>query len=63
MINKITEFFKEVWAEAKHVTWPTRKQAIFATIAVLAISVFIAYYLGLLDFLFSKGLEQLLLKR
>ena len=62
-MNKITEFFKEVMIEAKHITWPTRKQAIYATIAVLAISVFVAYYLGLLDFLFSKGLEQLLLKR
>ncbi len=62
-MNKITEYIKEVMAEAKHVTWPTRKQTLFFTIAVLAISVFIAYYLGLFDFLFSKGLEQLLLKR
>jgi preprotein translocase subunit SecE len=62
-MNKITEFFKEVLVEAKHITWPTRKQAIYATIAVLAISMFIAYYLGALDFLFSKGLEQLLFLR
>lgn len=61
MINTITEFFKEVMAEAKHITWPSRKQTLFATIAVLAISVFVAYYLGLLDFLFSSGLEKLLL--
>lgn len=60
-MNKVTGFIKEVIAESKHVTWPTRKQAIYATIAVLAISIFVAYYLGLLDFLFSKGLEQLLL--
>jgi preprotein translocase subunit SecE len=60
-MEKIIGFFKEVLAESKHITWPTRKQAIYATIAVLAISVFIAYYLGLLDFLFSKGLQQLLL--
>jgi preprotein translocase subunit SecE len=60
-MNKITVFFKEVLAEAKHITWPTRKQAIYATIAVLAISIFVAYYLGLLDVIFSKGLEKLLL--
>lgn len=60
-MSKITDFFKEVYAEAKHITWPTRKQAIYATIAVLAISLFVAYYLGLLDFLFSRGLEKLLL--
>lgn len=62
-MNKITEYIKEVMAEAKHITWPTRTQTFYFTIAVLAISVFIAYYLGLFDFLFSKGLEQLLLKR
>jgi preprotein translocase subunit SecE len=59
-MEKVTSFVKEVVAESKHVTWPTRKQAMFATIAVLAISIFVAYYLGLLDFLFSKGLELLL---
>ncbi len=61
-MNKIKEFIKEVIAEAKHVTWPTRKQTLYFTIAVLAISVFIAYYLGLFDFLFSQGLQLLLTK-
>ena len=60
-MSKITDFFKEVLAEAKHITWPTRNQAIYATIAVLAISLFVAYYLGALDFGFSRGLDKLLL--
>lgn len=60
-MNKVKEYLKEVIAESKNVTWPTRKQTMYATIAVLAISVFIAYYLGLFDFLFSRGLEKLLL--
>lgn len=62
-MQTITNFFKEVLAEAKHITWPTRRQAIYATIAVLAISLFVAYYLGALDFGFSRGLEKLLLTR
>ncbi len=62
-MQKITEFFKEVMVEAKHITWPTRKQTIYFTVAVLAISILVAYYLGLLDFLFSKGLERALLNR
>lgn len=62
-MDSIINFFKEVYAEAQHITWPTRKQAIYATIAVLAISLFVAYYLGALDFLFSRGLEKLLLLR
>lgn len=61
-MNKIIDYIKEVIEEAKHVTWPTRKQTIFFTIAVLAVSVLIAYYLGLLDFLFGQGLKFLITK-
>lgn len=62
-MSKITEYIKEVMTEAKQVTWPTRMQTLYFTIAVLAISALIAYYLGALDFLFSKGLERALLLR
>lgn len=61
-MNKIIEYIKEVIAEAHHVTWPTRKQTIFFTIAVLIISILVAYYLGLLDYLFAQGLGLLLIK-
>jgi preprotein translocase subunit SecE len=61
-MNKTIDYIKEVIAESKKVTWPTRKQTIFFTIAVLIISVFVAYYLGLLDFLFSLGLKSLLIR-
>ena len=60
-MNKATIYIKEVREEMKHVTWPTRDQTIFYTIAVLIVSVAIAYYLGLFDALFTKGLEWLLL--
>jgi len=59
-MNKTIEYFKEVRAEAKHVTWPTRKQTMYFTIAVLVVSLFVAYYLGLFDYLFSRGLQFLL---
>ena len=61
-MEKTINYIKEVIEEAKKVTWPTRKQTIFFTIAVLAISVLVAYYLGLLDFLFGQGLKLLLIK-
>jgi preprotein translocase subunit SecE len=60
MIEKTINYIKEVIEEAKKVTWPTRKQAIFFTVTVLIISVAVAYYLGLLDFLFGSGLKFLL---
>jgi preprotein translocase subunit SecE len=62
MIDKIKKYIKEVIAETANVVWPTRNQTILFTLAVLAISILIAYYLGLLDYLFSQGLNLLLKK-
>lgn len=59
-MDKITNYIKEVIAETKNVTWPTRGQTVIFTVAVLLISVVVAYYLGLLDYLFSEGLNFLL---
>ncbi len=61
-MDKTILFIKEVIAEAKNVTWPTRKQAISFTVAVLVISLIVAYYLGALDFLFGEGLKALLIR-
>jgi len=57
---KITEYFKETKIELKHVIWPSRMQTIYYTIIVIVLSVLVAYFLGLFDFIFSKGLEKLL---
>jgi preprotein translocase subunit SecE len=61
-MSKTSQYLKEVQAEAKHITWPTRNQTIFYTIAVLIISAAIAYFLGLFDAIFTKGLEWLITK-
>ena len=61
-MDKTILFIKEVIAEAKNVTWPTRKQAISFTVAVLVISLIVVYYLGALDFLFGEGLKALLIR-
>ena len=59
-MSKTTEYFKETKAELKHVNWPGRKMTIFYTIMVLVISILVAYFLGIFDFLFSKGLEKII---
>jgi preprotein translocase subunit SecE len=59
-MSKISEYFKETKIELKHVIWPTRKQTLFYTIIVIVLSVLIAYFLGIFDFLFSKGLGSLI---
>lgn len=50
-------YFKETRAELKHVTWPTRKQAIMYTAVVIVISLLTAAYLGFFDYVFSALLK------
>ncbi|MBI5817339.1 MAG: preprotein translocase subunit SecE [Candidatus Yonathbacteria bacterium] len=55
----LVEYLKETKAELKHVSWPTRKQAISFTVVVIAISIFTALFLGLFDTIFSTLLKWL----
>jgi preprotein translocase subunit SecE len=56
---KLTEYVQETKAEMAHVTWPSRKQTIGYSVMVILISVGIAAYLGLFDYIFSKLLTLL----
>lgn len=59
-MSKFTEYLKETKTELKHVIWPSRQQTMFFTIIVIVLSVITAYFLGLFDFIFSKGLEKVI---
>ena len=60
IMSKITEYFKETKTELKHVIWPTRRQTFYYTLIVVILSVIIAYYLGIFDFIFSQGLQKII---
>lgn len=53
-IMGLIEYIKDTKGEMKHVSWPTKKQAVSYTLLVILISVFVAFFLGLADFSFSK---------
>jgi len=53
IFSKITVFLSEVRAELKKVTWPTREEATQYTLVVIGISLGVALFLGLSDFLFQ----------
>jgi len=57
----ITSYIRETRGELKHVSWPTRKQAVAFTVVVIIISLGVAGYLGLFDYLFTKLLELFVL--
>ena len=60
MGSKITEYFKETKTELKHVIWPSRRQTLYYTLIVIILSLVIAYYLGIFDFIFSQGLKKII---
>ena len=52
-------YFKEVVAEVRKLTWPTRKELVSHTGAVLAFVAVMAIVIGVLDLVFSQGLALL----
>lgn len=60
-LSRIVEFFKEAKVEAKKVAWPSQKQVVRHTLAVLALSLVVAAILGSFDFLFANILERFIL--
>ena len=59
-MDKIKEYINSTKVEMKQVKWPTRHQTILFTVLVIAISVVLAYFLGLFDSIFSKLLEKII---
>jgi len=56
-MNKLTNYIVESMAEMKKVTWPTKKETYNYTILVIGISIGIALFLGLLDYIFTEGFQ------
>ena len=57
------DYIKEVQAEMKHVSWPTREQAIQYTLAVIGISIATAVALFLFDQMFVYLLRTFIVKQ
>lgn len=51
-------YLKDTQGELKHVSWPTRNQAIAFTVVVVLISIFVSFFLGFFDYLFKLVLEK-----
>lgn len=51
-------YLKETKGELKHVSWPTRTQAVLFTTLVIVLSIVMAIYLGAFDYLFTWLLKN-----
>ncbi|MFA5359368.1 MAG: preprotein translocase subunit SecE [Patescibacteria group bacterium] len=62
-MGKIINYIKASIEEMKKVTWPTKKETYNYTLLVIFISLGVALFLGLLDLIFTKGLEYLIINK
>jgi len=60
-MSRLIDYIKETREELKHVSWPTKRQALAFTLAVIAISLVAAAYLGFFDYIFSLILKKFIL--
>jgi preprotein translocase subunit SecE len=59
-MNRIVAFLKDVRVEMGKVVWPTRSETLTYTAVVVAVSLALAIYLGLLDSLFTNVLQRII---
>jgi len=56
LIKNTVTYLRESIGELKKVTWPTKNQTINYTIAVIAMSLGVAIFFAILDYIFNIGL-------
>ena len=59
-LGKVWHFFQNVWAELQRVQWPDRKQVTTLTGVVLGFVLIAGGYLGLLDAVFSRVIDEII---
>lgn len=60
LYNSLTEYLKGAYEELQKVVWPTKQETIKYSLAVVGISLFLALFFGILDYIFSQILELLI---
>ncbi|MBT5015878.1 preprotein translocase subunit SecE [Candidatus Peregrinibacteria bacterium] len=58
--NAMVAYFKNSFNELRKVTWPTKEQTLRLTIIVSIFSLIVAFFFGVLDYVFNVGFTELL---
>lgn len=61
-MSKLITYLKESRAELMKVAWPSRKQTRDSTIIVIIVSIGVAIFLGVLDYLLEQGVVTFIVK-
>lgn len=57
----VSRYFRETRGELRKVTWPTREESQRLTAVVLGVTLAMAAFLWMFDFIFLHGLEKIIL--
>ncbi|MBP9760990.1 MAG: preprotein translocase subunit SecE [Candidatus Magasanikbacteria bacterium] len=57
---QLKDYFRDAISEMKKVTWPTKKQVKFFSLLVIGMSVGVAIFFGILDYVLNLGLEAII---
>jgi preprotein translocase subunit SecE len=58
--KRAQEFVREVVAEFRKVTWPSRQELINSTVVVITVTVVVAMFLGGVDIVLARIVERIL---
>ncbi|HWO44783.1 MAG TPA: preprotein translocase subunit SecE [Methylomirabilota bacterium] len=59
-LRRTQEFIREVVAEFRKVTWPSRQELINSTVVVITVTVVVALFLGGVDIVLARVVERIL---
>lgn len=60
IVESVKNYFIGSYAEMKKVTWPTKQQTINYSLLVIGLSVGVAVFFSILDYVFNLGITQLI---
>ena len=53
MMQRMTQFLREVWAELKKITWPSRPELMESTVVVIVSVFLVTIFIGIVDQIFN----------
>jgi preprotein translocase subunit SecE len=60
VVARIQEFVRDVLAEFRKVTWPSRSELVNSTVVVIVVTVVLAFFLGGVDIVLARAVEWIL---
>jgi preprotein translocase subunit SecE len=59
-LKRAQEFVREVLAEFRKVSWPSRQELINSTVVVITVTVVVSLFLGAVDVVLARIVERIL---